>query len=130
MDAYSLSRCDLGLLAAAATDRKLFASLIFGAIISERGLDVQIERAGRDYVVVMTETVCDVVVAEHRLPIMWSDLDEVVRLAVLKMYVEGVLAGHPRWRRRMAPRLAALRVTTPEPWPGAWTVPIAVRLAA
>ena len=110
MDARDLSRIDRGLLYAAVGDRKHFVSLVVKAIVEEHGLDLQIHREGPSYVVVMIETCGDAIVGEHRLPIAWTAIDEAVRFYILKLHLDAVLAGHERWLRRMAPRLAALGV--------------------
>lgn len=113
MDVRDLDRVNLGIIFAAAGDNgKLFVSMIFGAIVAEHGLDLQIHREGPSYVVVMIETAGDAVIAEDRLAIEWARLDDDARFGILNMYLAGVLAGHQRWLDRIAPRLAALGVTS------------------
>ncbi len=102
MELRSLSRADLAMLTAAVGPRrKLFVSAIFGAIVNEHGLHLLVERVGHDYMLVGVETFGDAVVDERRLPILWDGLAEVVRLCVLMVYVEGLLAGGERWHRRV-----------------------------
>ncbi len=102
MDYRSLPRHDLALLCAAVGPwRRLFVSMILRALVDSRGLNLFIEREGRTYTIVCVETAGDAVVTEHRLPIAWAEVDEVVRLCVLMVYVEGLLAGGERWHRRV-----------------------------
>jgi hypothetical protein len=107
VDVRDLDRIDVGMLFIAVGDqRRVFVSIILRAIIEERGLDLQIVRDGRGYAVIGIETVGgDAVVAEHRLPVAWPDIDEDVRFFILGLYVEGLLDGHVRWLRRHRPRL-------------------------
>ena len=103
MDVRDLDRVDLGMIVVAVGPRRrLFASMTFGAIVAEHGLDLQIHREGRGFLIVMIETAGDAVIAEHCLPVAWPDIDEDVRLGVLNMYLAGVLDGHARWCRRMS----------------------------
>lgn len=111
MDAYSLDPIDLGMLCAAVDPHcKLFVSIVFAAIVEQHGLHLHIERDGHDFALVSIETVGDVVAAERRLPVVWDRLDEAVRLYILRIHLDGLLAGHERWLRRIAPRLATLGV--------------------
>jgi len=84
--------------------------MVVHAIAQEHDLDVQAERDGANYILVCTETAGDLIVAEHRLQIVFDDLPEVVKLFVLRVYLQGVLGGCARWRRRTGRRLAALGV--------------------
>ena len=74
-------------------------------LIAEHGLDMQVDRAGRDYVLIGIETEGDVIVGEHLLPIVVKGLDEDVHLRILHLYLCGVMEGHAKWCRRfgMAP---------------------------
>jgi hypothetical protein len=88
------------LAAAVGVDRRVFISIVFDAVIAAHGLDVQVGRSGKDFELITTEAIGELVVAEHRLPIIFDKLPEVVKLSVLKSYMTGVLEGLARWRRR------------------------------
>jgi len=87
-----LSRLDLGkLFFAVGGPGGHFVSMVVHAIAQEHDLDVQAERDGANYILVCTETAGDLIVAEHRLQIVFDDLPEVVKLFVLRVYLQGVL---------------------------------------
>lgn len=111
MDVRDLSRHELGMLAAAVgPNRKVLVSMVFAAIVDEHGLDVQIERDGKDFALVGIETEGDAVVAGHRLPIHFGGLPESARTHVLARYTADIPRGHDLWRRRTNTRLARLGV--------------------
>jgi hypothetical protein len=110
MDARALGVRDLALLGRATGDAVMFASVVFRTILEHRDLDVQVFREGRDYMVVVTELLGDQVLADHRMPVVVDDLDEAVRLDILRIYVTGVLEGHARWRQRVNVRMAHLGI--------------------
>jgi hypothetical protein len=110
MDARALGARDLALLGRATGDAVMFASVVFRTILEHRDLDVQVLRDGHDYMVVLTEHRGDHVLAEHRMPVAWTEIDEATRFGVLAIYVAQILQGHERWRRTMNRKLAVLRV--------------------
>jgi len=117
VDARTLPRHDLGLLAAAVgPGAETVHSSILRLMITERGLDVHIVKSGHDFALVGVETHGDLIINEHRLPIVWSALDEVARAFVLRAYTRQVLSGHAKWRRRIDWQLACLGVQ-PRPTP-------------
>ena len=103
VDVRGLPRLDLGMLTASLGDhRKDFVSLVFRAVVEEHDLDLQIVKDGKDFILVVTVLDGDLVVGDHRLPIAFDELPEELRLAVLGVYIDGLLAGYARWREREA----------------------------
>jgi hypothetical protein len=74
--------------------------LVADAVIEGRNVDVQVERDGRNYLVVLRIVLHERVFAEVTLPIVWADLDEATRFGVLRMYVAHMIASSARTRRR------------------------------
>jgi uncharacterized membrane protein YidH (DUF202 family) len=106
VEVRSFHRTDLAMLAAAVgVHRSMFVSMVVMAIITERGLHLYIEHVGRHYVLVAVETEGDAIVDEHRLAVVWSEIDEATRLGLLRLYVDQMLAALERWQDRMTRQL-------------------------
>jgi len=97
-------------LASATRRPRQLARHVVQATVAGHDIDIQVERAGRDYVAVLTVLQGELIFEEYEMPITWADLDEPTKLAVLRVYVAQVLLGHERWRRKMNRRLAILGV--------------------
>ena len=95
-----LSRDELLLIATATQSPTELARVIVSAILGKRDLDFQIERSGRDFIVILRELHGEQIMGEHVMPIVWSTLDEARRYAVVSVYVEQLLEAHARWAAR------------------------------
>ena len=88
------------MLGAATHETRALTKLAVEAVFKEAIIDGQIERGPKGYGVVVRLVRAEQVLHEVELLVVWNDLDEVLKLAVLGLYVRGVLLGAERWKRR------------------------------
>jgi len=96
-----LSRDDLVMLGAASRETRTLAEMAVEAIFVGAFIDGQIERHTKGYLVVVRLVRAERIVRGLELLVVWSALDEGLKLAVLGLDVRGILLAHDRWRRRM-----------------------------
>jgi hypothetical protein len=97
-----VSRRDLAAIWAACGRDPAITRLAVDATRLGADLDVQVEREQRGYVVTIMVVRGEQVVREQEFLVAWDQLDERVKLAVLAIYVGGLVLGVDRWRRRAA----------------------------
>ena len=102
MDAFSLSRVDLALLAAAVgRDSARFVGMVAEAAVQQNALDLQVRRSGRDYTLVAMVAHGDAIQSEYPFAIRSSSLSEAVHAVVLCLYIEALVRDLDLWRRRV-----------------------------
>ncbi len=102
------TRDDLLVLATATRRPRQLARLAAAALVDGHDVDVQVVRLGQDYNLILRVVGGEQLVAEHTLPIVWDDLYETTRLAILGMYVAQMIASVERTRRRAPVALASI----------------------
>jgi hypothetical protein len=110
------TRDDLHVLASATRRPRQLARIVTAAVVAGHDVDVQIERSGRHYILILRVVIGEQIICEVTLPIVWGDIDEITRFGLLRIFLQGQLQGHRRWRARMDRRLISLGVApTPSP---------------
>jgi len=69
---------------------------------------VLIERRPPNFALRVLALRADVIEVEHEVLIVWQQLPECARFAVLEAWTEQILTAHAAWRRRINPRLIAV----------------------
>jgi hypothetical protein len=94
----------LPLIAAAldSRDRTTFISMLAKATISGHNIDVQVAREGLGYGLYVTAFAADVVVEDVTFTVP-RPADELLRLHLVRLWLDTLLVSHARWRARHMP---------------------------
>lgn len=106
---------DLGLIGRATGNLQEFARLMARTRIAGHDLHIMIDKERGDYIAIAFELDGDIIVAEHRMAVVWKETEEIVRLKVLEVYVGQILKGADAHRRRYAVELARIVAARGEP---------------
>lgn len=76
-----------------------FFEVLASMLDDDLEVHVHVERRPPVYVLLLLALRGDMIVVEHELLIDWAAIEERHRLRLLRLYLDGVMAGHQQWRR-------------------------------